>query len=56
MMLDACVPSGSRETVTEQLREESDGLWMNLGTWVFSLAGGYSVSLGLGFLIHIFAA
>ena len=30
MMLDACVPSGSREMVKEQLKEESDGLWMNL--------------------------
>ena len=55
MMLDACVPSGSREMVVEQLKEESDGLWMNLGTWVFSLAFGYSVSLGLGFLIHTLA-
>jgi hypothetical protein len=56
MMLDACVPAGSRGMVTEQLKETNDGLWTNLGTWVFSLAFGYSISLGLGFLIHTFAA
>jgi hypothetical protein len=55
MMLDAGVPSGSREMVMEQLKEQSDGLWMNLGSLVFSLAFGYSVSLGLGFLIHTLA-
>jgi hypothetical protein len=55
IVLDACVPSGSREMVTEQLKEENDGQWMNLGTWVLSLALGYSVSLGLGFLIHVWA-
>ena len=56
MMLDACVPWKSGDGSLEQLKEEADGLWTNLGTWVFSLALGYSVSLGLGFLIHIFAA
>ena len=55
LMLDACVPNGAREMVTEQLKEENDGQWSRLGIWVASLALGYTVSFGVGFAIHIFA-
>ena len=38
-----------------ELKEEDDELWTNLRTWIFGLAFGYTLSLGIGFLLHTFA-
>jgi hypothetical protein len=54
-ILNACVPSAGREMLTEEIQIEDAGLWLNLGTWVFGIAFGYTASLGIGFLVHMFA-
>src|SRR5258705_13668022 len=54
-ILNACVPAGSREMMMEEIRIEDAGLWTTLGTWIFGIASGYTLSLGIGFLIHTFA-
>jgi hypothetical protein len=52
MILDACVPAPARESLREQLKEEADSKWRNLGSWVIGIAAGYTLTLGLGFVIH----
>jgi hypothetical protein len=54
MTLDVCVPVETRATLQDQLKEEIDGQWGNFGWWVFGIAAGYTVTLGVGFVIHIF--
>lgn len=53
MAIDACVPVEARKALHEKLKEEGDIQWLNLGTWAFGHASSYTVTLILGFVIHL---
>jgi hypothetical protein len=55
LSVEACVPAPARENLHEQLKQEVEGIWGGLGGWVFGIALGYTLTLGIGFIVHTFA-
>jgi hypothetical protein len=55
VMLDACVPDDKREQVMEQLQEFNEQMWNEAGWRVFEQIVGSSITLGIGFVVHLFA-
>ncbi len=56
VMLDACVPSERREEVTEQLQEFTEQMWYEVGWKVFGRIVTSSITLAIGFVVHVFAS
>lgn len=54
LSMEACVPPPARENLRQQLKEEAEGKWLSLGGWVFGIALGYTLTLGIGFFVHTF--
>jgi hypothetical protein len=55
LMVNACVPDFTRQAMVEELKEEDEKLWGELGGWVFGAVFAYVFALGFGFILHIFA-
>ena len=55
-LLDACVPDGKREQVKEQLEEFAEEIWYQAGSKVFIQIIANSLTLGVGFVIHVLAS
>jgi hypothetical protein len=43
---EACVPTPARENLHEQLKEEVEGKWRSMGSWVFGIAPSYTLTPG----------
>ncbi len=54
--IDACIPEDRRDSVMEELKSQSSEIWINLGLVIFSSALGNTLSLGIGFIVHILAS
>lgn len=55
-MLDACVPTEKREEVTERLAEFSEQIWYEAGWTVFGQIITNTITLGVGFAVHLLAS
>jgi hypothetical protein len=56
VVLDGCVPDHKRQQVNEELEGLTEGMWWQAGTKVFGQVVGNSLTLALGFVIHILAS
>lgn len=56
MMLNACVRDDRREELNDELRTEREGLALRLFSGVFGKALGATITLGIGFVVHILAS
>lgn len=52
--LDACVPDERRESVNEQIKEQTDQIWVDAGFHVFGKVVSNTISLALGWAVHAF--
>jgi hypothetical protein len=52
LTVDACVPAPVRGNLLEELKDEIE--WRSWGVWVFGTAMAYTVTLGIGFIVHRF--
>jgi hypothetical protein len=55
-MLEACVPQDRKEYVKEQLESQAKSIWKLMGVSLFSQMVGNTIALGIGFVVHVFAA
>ena len=53
VILDTCVPEHKMEDLKEAVRLETEGLWFDVGWMIFGKVITASLTLGLGFVIHI---
>jgi len=53
-IVTACVPEHKDAEVKEELKEKAEGVWGELGIYLFSHIGGYAFTLGFGWLVHTF--
>ena len=51
--LDACVPEHKSEEVREEVRSETEGIWTAVGIMIFGKVLSRSLTLGLGFVVHL---
>jgi hypothetical protein len=51
-MLDACVSEERRSDLSEQVKQQADGIWVKLGFKVFGRVFEYSATLAIGWGIH----
>jgi hypothetical protein len=51
--LDACVPEHKTEEVREEVRSETEGIWTEVGIMIFGKVFSRSLTLGLGFVVHL---
>jgi len=56
VMLDACVPADKREEVIEELKGFEEEIWWKAGWKVFGQIVTNSLTLGIGFVIHVLAS
>ena len=54
LTLDACVPEERREKLAETLKEYESTLWMDVGSRIFGLVVGNTITLAIGWGIHTF--
>jgi hypothetical protein len=52
-ILDACVPEQKMEEVKEEIRSQTEGIWLDLGLTIFGRVLSRSLTLGLGFVVHL---
>lgn len=52
--IDACVPENKRQEVADQLKEQEQNMWHEIGMLIFGRFIGGSLALGLGFAVHAF--
>jgi hypothetical protein len=53
IVLDACVPGDKMEDLKEYVRTEKEGIWADVGLMIFGKALSRSLTLGLGFVVHL---
>jgi len=51
---DACIPEHKREELQEQLKENNEGIWSQIGIHIFGQLTSYAVTLLLGWMVHTF--
>ena len=51
--LDACLPEHKAEEVREEVRQETQGVWTDIGIIIFGKVVSRSLTLGLGFAVHL---
>jgi hypothetical protein len=56
VMLDACVPVDKREEVIEELKGFEEEIWWKAGWQVFGQVMTNSLTLGIGFVVHLLAS
>jgi hypothetical protein len=52
--IDACIPRDKREFVEKHLQEQKEAVWAEAGIAAFSDFIGNTISLGIGWGVHIF--
>jgi hypothetical protein len=55
-MLAACVPSEKMDDLMADLKEHEESIWPKVGWHVFGQFAGNTVTLGIGFVVHVFAS
>lgn len=53
IVLDACVPEHKMGDLKEEVRSETEGIWSDLGLMIFGRVVSRSLTLGLGFVVHL---
>ncbi|HLZ52113.1 MAG TPA: hypothetical protein VKP61_15305 [Candidatus Acidoferrum sp.] len=53
IVLDACIPEHKAKDVREETRSEAEGIWSDIRLLLFSRVVGSSLTLGLGFVVHL---
>jgi hypothetical protein len=53
IVLDACVPEDKMEDLKEYVRAEKEGIWADVGLMILGKALSRSLTLGLGFVVHL---
>ncbi len=53
IILNACVPEQKIEEVKEDVRPEGEGIWSDVGLLIFGRVLSRSLTLGLGFIVHL---
>jgi hypothetical protein len=53
IVLDTCVPEHKMEDLKEAVRSETEGIWFDISWMIFGKIIGASLTLGLGFAIHL---
>jgi hypothetical protein len=51
--LDACLPEHKTKEVREEVRLETEGIWTDISTMIFGRVVSRSLTLGLGFVVHL---
>lgn len=52
-VIDACIPDHKREMLNETLKEQTDNIWIDAASQVFGQFIGNTITLILGFGLHI---
>jgi hypothetical protein len=53
-IVETCVPSERRHGLTELVKQQNEGVWTRAWSTVLGKAVEYTVTLGIGWAIHIF--
>ena len=53
LILNACVPEHKMEDVKEDVRSETESIWSDVGLLIFGRVLTNSLTLGLGFVVHL---
>ena len=53
-VLDACIPADKKEGVMELIKEENEGVWINVGIEVFQKIVSNTLTLLVGWGVHVF--
>ena len=53
IILNACVPEQKMENVKEEVRSETESIWSDIGLMIFGRVLARSLTLGLGFVVHL---
>jgi len=53
IILDACVPEHKMEDLKEAVRTETESVWSDIGFLIFGRILTASLTLGLGFAVHL---
>ena len=54
LLLEACVPEHKTEELRDEVKQTTDRIWEKLGIHIFAQLVGYTVTLGLGWVVHAF--
>ena len=52
--IDACIPEDKRQSVNEELKQNQEGIWVDLFFTVISRVAGATFTLVLGWVVHTF--
>jgi hypothetical protein len=55
IFLQLCVHEQNIEDLRESLRSETESIWSDLGLTIFNRVLVISLTLGLGFVVHVLA-
>ena len=53
LILNACVPEQKMEELKEEVPSETEGIWSDVGLMIFGRVVSRSLTLGIGFLVHL---
>ena len=53
LILNACVPEHKMEELKEEVPSETEGIWSDVGLMIFGRVVSRSLTLGIGFLVHL---
>jgi hypothetical protein len=53
IILNACVPEHKMEDLKEDVRSETEEIWSDVGLMIFGRVLTNSLTLGLGFVVHL---
>ena len=53
IILNACVPEHKMEEVKDEVRSETESIWSDVGVMIFARVVATSLTLGLGFVVHM---
>jgi hypothetical protein len=53
IILNACIPEHKAEDVREETHSEAESIWTDIRVLLFSRIVGTSLTLGLGFVVHL---
>ena len=56
VMLDACIPADKQEQVIEELKRFEEEIWWRAGFKMFGQITTNSLTLGIGFVVHVLAS
>jgi hypothetical protein len=52
-ILNACVPEHKMEDLKEEVHSETEGIWSDVGWMIFNRVISRSLTLGIGFAVHL---